>query len=286
MKRLFSIFIIISLKTYSCTCKWEFSEFTPFHLLNYNRIFSGKVLKIDTLSKYQLSVKILTQKTYWGKHNDTIKVNTAIDESMCGYSFILNKEYLIYANNSYEHDHLSVTWCGPTRPLYFEYSDTVHYSIPSFYYTKIDGRFDKYSNKERIEFLNKAWINEIAYLDTISQLENGVLFTKYVNGDLSGVLNISNKFLTDSNYFFYHNNLLKAKGLFKNNHIQGIWHEYHLNVYKKKKKQKFTDFIYYSESGKIENDRRKGIWTKKYIAGNRKLFEEAMMFGGTSQNYD
>lgn len=284
MKRfLFCILVLLGLKIFPCECSWEFSEFTPLHLVNYDNIFTGKVIRIDTINRYQLLVTVLSHKTYWGINKDTVKVKTGTELSNCGYAFQLHKEYLIYLKSNALN---TIDRCGPTRPLTLEYSDTINYSLPSFHYTKINGKVDRYSEQDKFEFLKKAWVNEVTYLDSISKIENGELRTKFVNGQISGYIKIKNRALTDTNLFYYHNNILKAKGTFTNNKAQGTWKEFHFAVLRKTKTEKTNPLLYYLDSGQMINGERKGLWEKKFIRGDKARYNQIIKYAGSTTNYN
>jgi len=62
-----------------------------------------------------VTVTFQVTQTWKGPRDQTLTVTTAGDSAACGYNFVLDQAYLVYAHG--DNDELSVTLCSRTAPL-------------------------------------------------------------------------------------------------------------------------------------------------------------------------
>lgn len=100
---------------YACECATP--ESPAIELSKAEAVFTGKVIKIDK-SKYNesiLNVKFKVLKAYKGISDEFIVVNTSYSGFSCGFPFVENEEYLIYASS--REGILSTSICSRTKKL-------------------------------------------------------------------------------------------------------------------------------------------------------------------------
>jgi hypothetical protein len=218
------IFLALSIKTFACSCIYEFSEFTPVYLYEYNRIFICKAFSVDTVDN-KLIYRAIVLKTYWGTKSDTVNISTFFQGGMCGLPLELYKPYLIYGNGS---SSIEINHCGPSRKLSgkqlnkengWEINSKDSVRIP------INGVFEKHTVKYINRYFEKTCKLELKYLKEISNLVSGRLITKFTNDTISGVLNFKNGKLDSVSVFYFSNGRQKEKGSFTENLKEGIWTE-------------------------------------------------------------
>jgi hypothetical protein len=80
-------------------------------------IFSGEVLEIsDSSTDINIwLVKFKVAKSWKGDLNGEVTITTAKNSAMCGYSFEIGKQYLVYANGA--RDALMVSNCSRTSKM-------------------------------------------------------------------------------------------------------------------------------------------------------------------------
>ena len=270
MKNLLIAFLFLVTKAYSCECKYQFSEFTPYNLLEYNNIFSGKAIRIDTIQGNftVLKVQMLVSKFYWGARKDTMIVTTYGNGGMCGFYFELDKEYLLYTYK-WGPQPTYVSMCSPSHPLSTSIEKNsfqeAGYGLNDSIKTSINHVTKYYSIKYLEEYDRKATKNEILLLDSISKIENGTFIFQFTNGKIAAKLNFINGFISDTAKFYFANGKLKSIGLVKENKKEGKWDEYDLLYYGK---------WYLRERGNYTASERKGVWERKLITGDKKKFKE------------
>ncbi|MGZ3864339.1 MAG: hypothetical protein ACXVPN_03950 [Bacteroidia bacterium] len=255
---IFLFLISFGLKVSACECHYDFSEFTPYYLLEYNRIFTGKTLKIDTIGRWEYRVTVVSYKTYWGKTKDTVYLRT-YDGGMCGYSFDLNTEYLFYA---YGKDSSIISMCSPTRPLYLTPENFFIPTDRDSMREKINGIYKNYSVKYVVDYLKNTQALELSILDTISQIKSGALLTKFINGIPSGILHFQNGQLRDTVTLFFPDRRIKSVGVVKANAKSGLWKEYTLYV---------NGLAYVKNEGVYIDNERHGVWQVSILTGKKIL---------------
>lgn len=96
----------------ACSCM-KSAENPQILLSKYDAVFLGKVIQIKKSPKEVYEVKMRILKSYKGGSAEFIVVFTASYSASCGYNFIEDEDYLVYAN-SYP-DGLWVDNCSPTK---------------------------------------------------------------------------------------------------------------------------------------------------------------------------
>lgn len=110
------LFLIFSAeKTYACSCVPPETAEQSFQ--TSRAIFSAKVLSItENKSKYIKVIKLKLKESWKGNLLKTFTITTAFSGGMCGYTFKVGREYLIYANGK-DSKSLSTTNCTRTAIL-------------------------------------------------------------------------------------------------------------------------------------------------------------------------
>lgn len=267
------ILILISSKAFACECINEFSEFTPLYLSEYNHIFVGKVISVDTVGN-TLQYHIIPTKSYWGENRDTMLITTARPSGMCGLLLDLNETYLIYGQGDRV---IYSNSCGPSRKLnasteyYFgdwNPSDSIRFSL--------NGEYKKRKIADISDYLKKAFIHEIEKLETISLVTSGTLTTEFINNSISGQLNFKDGKLNGINSFYFSNGKLKSQGNFDNNIKTGIWKDAIFKTVRNK------DF-YLMWTGQYSNNKKTGKWKGEMLIGT---YKELRTYYGYNLNND
>jgi hypothetical protein len=121
MVTFFSLFHFSSIPSYACSCAELDSVKEAFE--GSSAVFSGKVVEIVDANKNKSiqssadSIKVLfeVEESWKGINQTQITVNTARSSDSCGYEFDLNKEYLVYANET--NGTFNVSLCSRTTLL-------------------------------------------------------------------------------------------------------------------------------------------------------------------------
>lgn len=80
-------------------------------------VFSGKVTAVEKEGPFGLIVTFAVDSAWKGVAEKTIKVGTASNDAMCGYSFEKGKSYLVYASVAPGAKKLQTNICSRTRSL-------------------------------------------------------------------------------------------------------------------------------------------------------------------------
>jgi len=274
MKRIVVIiFIFFGLKTYSCSCISEFSEFTPYYLTEYSRVLVCKPIFLDTVGEY-IKYKAVVLKTYLGLKQDTINILTPHINGMCGLPLDLNDTYLIYGTGD---SIIYINHCGPSRKLIGKKTsfldDGNEFDSLS---VNINGIYKRYSYPFIRDYFAKTGRLELESLKSITTTMNGKIITKFSNNVSSAEINIKDGKFNGPSKFYFPNGKLKSSGSFINNSMEGIWSEF---VFKDKRGKIF----YISWTGKYLNNKQRGKWKGKMIIGS---FKEFSSYWGYNLNND
>lgn len=255
------------MKGQACSCNKEFSEFTPYNLVDYDRIIICKPISIDTIGN-NIHYRSIVSKTYWGQKKDTVTITTPLMHGMCGLYLDFNESYLIYGTGD---NIIAINICSPSRKLnrlknsYFEKvnpTDSVWLDINNNY------------GGHPISFVKEYFVKtdslEIAYLEIISKTQNGKIVTKFSNNTISAEINFKDGKLNGMATYYYANGKTKLKGSFTNNSREGIWTEY---VFITREAKSF----YISWTGKYINNEQHGMWKGKMLIGNFEEFNSYYM---------
>ena len=265
MKRILTLLILFSgLYAKACSCEFEFSEFTPIFLTQYNHILICKPISADTNDHY-INYRAIVSKTFWGTKQDTVTIRTFLGSGMCGLPLKLDETYLIYGT-SYENT-VFIGSCGPSRRLdnktVFSFMESLN--SDSLAHT-INGIYKKYSISYLKNYVIEAHQLELKYLEIISETINGKITTKFTNGIESAEITIKDGKLNGFAWFNYPNGKEIASGIFTNNAKEGIWTE---AIYK----STGTKNYYLVRTGKYMDSKRHGLWKGKMLIGSFKEFE-------------
>lgn len=104
--------------SYACDC--AIPENVNEEVGRSSAVFSGTVVRIFDENKSKLtqssadpiSVVIEVDETWKGINQTEVIVNTERDEASCGFEFVLNETYLIYANE--DNGELRASYCSRT----------------------------------------------------------------------------------------------------------------------------------------------------------------------------
>jgi hypothetical protein len=102
MKKIWVLLILWGVLTqynfaHACSCAMPGSPAEEF--VRAGAVFSGRVLKKEVLKGYPVyNVTFEVIKAYKGITNEMVTLRTAQDGGMCGYPFLENEEYLVYAD--------------------------------------------------------------------------------------------------------------------------------------------------------------------------------------------
>lgn len=109
------LMIVASNIAYACECGMP--ETPSIGLFNADAVFTGKVIQIykSKDNKYILDVKFKILKIYKGVLDDFVVINTTVRGPSCGFPFVKNEEYLIYAYS--RKGILSTNICSRTKKL-------------------------------------------------------------------------------------------------------------------------------------------------------------------------
>ena len=125
----FFVFLIFSgflfNEAHACSC--IASDSPKKEMERFDVVFSGKVLSIEEIHPNEpmfssidpLLVTIDVDRIWKGleKRNSTITVSTPASSASCGFYFEKNIEYVVYANQYAEEDHLQVSLCSRTNTV-------------------------------------------------------------------------------------------------------------------------------------------------------------------------
>lgn len=99
-------------EVFACTC----AEQTVEDAFEQDAvIFSGQVISVTNGSRYK-KVKIRVLNTWKGRLPKTVTVTTPAADSMCGFSFVAGRKYLIYSDSE-KPSNISVNLCSRTDSL-------------------------------------------------------------------------------------------------------------------------------------------------------------------------
>ena len=119
------VFIVIMLFTsqavFACSC---FMSDDPLGIESFkavDAIFIGKVIHVETI-EYRYAVRLQVVEAFKGVEPGEITVYTNLGSNACGYNFIEEETYLIFAEKDspitdMKGGRLSVSKCGRTKPL-------------------------------------------------------------------------------------------------------------------------------------------------------------------------
>lgn len=120
-----SIFTILLLgsaaNSFACSCPDDPDLTTEQKIeFGYKKaflVFSGKVVEVkpNPSNKYQLIIKLETDKFWKGVSSKEIILSTAINGAGCGVLFEIGKKYLVYADQI--NGEISAHLCTRTKPL-------------------------------------------------------------------------------------------------------------------------------------------------------------------------
>lgn len=107
--------------TYACSCAPPDSPMEELN--NSSAVFSGKVVEITDKNKnaiFQssadlLDIRFTVNKTWKGIDESEVVVKSSRDSASCGFEFVLNEEYLVYANEIEGDYHVNL--CSRTASL-------------------------------------------------------------------------------------------------------------------------------------------------------------------------
>jgi hypothetical protein len=80
-------------------------------------VFSGKVLNIRKVNKYQFGVTFAVARQWKGAARKEIVVRTSINGESCGYEFKPDADYLVYAIYHEEAKYFTTSICSRTAAL-------------------------------------------------------------------------------------------------------------------------------------------------------------------------
>jgi hypothetical protein len=80
-------------------------------------VFSGKVLTIDKVNKYQLGVTFAVARQWKGEARKEIVVRTSNNGGSCGFEFKPDAEYLVYAIYHPDAKYFTTSICERTAAL-------------------------------------------------------------------------------------------------------------------------------------------------------------------------
>lgn len=111
---LLTIFIILLYSTHvlACSCAPPRDAKTSLELSK--AVFKGKVIEISKFGKFKLKVRFDVEKNWKGPLNKQIEVITESTGASCGYNFVENENYIVYAHKD---DPLLVSLCSRTTRL-------------------------------------------------------------------------------------------------------------------------------------------------------------------------
>lgn len=82
-------------------------------------VFEGRVVSVDSESTQPDAKNLVTLRvvrSWKGMNEQTVTVETAASDSVCGYRFEVGKRYLVYATRD-DDDELAVSLCSRTQPI-------------------------------------------------------------------------------------------------------------------------------------------------------------------------
>lgn len=115
------VFTLFPASTNACSCMQNGP--VKAELSRSDAVFSGKVVKIIDQNKFSIikssadpmAVTIEIDRTWKGINQTEVVVHTERESASCGFEFLLNQDYLVYA---FEDDgKLRTTICSRTAPL-------------------------------------------------------------------------------------------------------------------------------------------------------------------------
>ncbi|MES2515923.1 MAG: hypothetical protein V4580_17345 [Bacteroidota bacterium] len=265
------LFSLITVQSFSCSCNYEFSEFTPVYLHQYTRIFTCSVISADTTDN-QLIYTATVSKTYWGTRSYTVTITTPLIGGACGRRLDLRKSYLIYGND--RAGAVDIYSCSPTRELSgIQFNKTNGWDLRSrdSVNIPINGNYEKHTVKYLNNYFRKAGKLELMYLEEISNQVNGQLKTRFLNDTVSGVLNFKDGKLDSISTFYFPNGRLKEKGNFTQNSKEGMWTE---SIYKTVKGKNY----HLAWTGLNKANKRRGKWKGEMLLGSYQEFSFYMHY--------
>ena len=128
MGRFILLFILITLflvvptqRVYACTCPPQDTDsqvYVQSSLEHASAVFSGRVIKLQKLDFSELSQQWMVKATF-----EVYKIwkgpsykNFIVQTSPCGFPFLLNQEYLVFAHGDVDTLY-GDTYCSPTTEL-------------------------------------------------------------------------------------------------------------------------------------------------------------------------
>lgn len=261
-------FFLKSFTAFSCECMNEFTEFTPYDLVMYNRVVMCKPVSVDTV-EYFLYYKAIVFKTYWGPKKDTVTIQTGRNGSYCGLELDTGSTYLIFGTGT---PSIFITHCGPTRNLTkMKYGAELNsVDTANAIRMAINGVRGYYKPNFIENYLAKTAALEIKYLDSISTIKNGKLITRFYNDSVSAELTFKDGKLNGHAVFYYANGKKILEGNFIDNKKQGTWTEYTYRIIRGKQ-------FYLSRTGNYIDDKKKGKWKGKMLIGSFKEYSSYYM---------
>jgi len=123
MKNIFILTVIIFLsystfqRTNACSCIPQ--EPPNIEYGNHDAVFIGKVTEISFVSWYGYPFHLVSfevEKKWKGVYSNEVQVFTAANDAACGYDFLIDTVYLVYATIS--DDTLRTNICTRTNPVW------------------------------------------------------------------------------------------------------------------------------------------------------------------------
>ena len=132
-RSLYSILLIAAVamtatSALACTCTNTPTPASEFAL--HDSVFTGRVQSIHTIDAFNIAVQIQVYSVWKGPVSVQIVVTTAPDGAMCGASFVVGEEYLVYGGIA-AGDMVFTHLCTRTRPMTHAQEDLLYLGTPS-----------------------------------------------------------------------------------------------------------------------------------------------------------
>ena len=117
---LFAVVLLIGVENaFACSClapdpSKSLKEQVKEAYQGSSAVFTAKVISVtENKSEYRNVIKLRLTRAWKGKLTKTITLTTGINSAMCGYNFVIGKNYLVYAFSN-ESNKISTGLCSRT----------------------------------------------------------------------------------------------------------------------------------------------------------------------------